>query len=203
MLRQTIMEVFEDIWPMLLIFSVVLISIRVAYLYINKKDFVIYRELLSLFFILYILCLFHIVTFQDVTWSTSNFIPFKEIFRYEIGSRLFFKNVIGNIILFLPYGFFISQFVKTKKIQIITFLVFIASFTIEITQLTIGRVFDIDDIILNIIGGIIGFSLYRLTDIVREKLPKFLKNELFYNIIFLLLIIICILYLSNIFSIGV
>lgn len=203
MLRQTIMEVFEDIWPMLLIFSVVLISIRVAYLYINKKDFVIYRELLSLFFILYILCLFHIVTFQDVTWSTSNFIPFKEIFRYEIGSRLFFKNVIGNIILFLPYGFFISQFVKTKKIQIITFLVFIASFTIEITQLAIGRVFDIDDIILNIIGGIIGFSLYRLTDIVREKLPKFLKNELFYNIIFLLLIIICILYLSNIFSIGV
>lgn len=203
MLRQTIMEVFEDIWPMLLIFSVVLISIRVAYLYINKKDFVIYRELLSLFFILYILCLFHIVTFQDVTWSTSNFIPFKEIFRYEIGSRLFFKNVIGNIILFLPYGFFISQFVKTKKIQIIMFLVFIASFTIEITQLTIGRVFDIDDIILNIIGGIIGFSLYRLTDIVREKLPKFLKNELFYNIIFLLLIIICILYLSNIFSIGV
>ena len=32
-----------------------------------------------------------VVTFQDVSWSTSNFTPFKEIFRYEIGDRLFYK----------------------------------------------------------------------------------------------------------------
>lgn len=203
MLRETIIEIFSDIWPMLLIFSVVLVSIRVSYLCVNKKDFLIYRELLSLFFILYILCLFHVVTFQDVSWSTSNFMPFKEMFRYQIGSRLFFKNVIGNMIMFLPYGFFIAEFLKTKKIKLIVFLIFIASFTIEITQLTIGRVFDIDDIILNIIGGVFGFLLYRLANIIREKLPKFLKNEWFYNIIFILLIIVCLLYLGNVFSIGV
>lgn len=203
MLRETIVTIFSDIWPMLLIFSVVLISIRVSYLYIHKKEFVVYRELLSLLFILYILCLFHVVTFQDVSWSTSNFIPFKEIFRYQIGSRLFFKNVIGNMLMFLPYGFFITQFIKTKNIKLISFLVFIASFTIEITQLAIGRVFDIDDILLNILGGLLGYLLYRITDIIREKLPKFLKNELFYNIIFIIIIMICLLYLGNVFSIGV
>lgn len=203
MLRETIIEIFSDIWPMLLIFSVVLTSIRVSYLFINKKDFIIYKELLSLFFILYILCLFHVVTFQDVSWSTSNFIPFKEIFRYQIGSRLFFKNVIGNMLMFLPYGFFITEFIKTKDIKLISFLVFIASFTIEITQLAIGRVFDIDDILLNILGGLLGYLLYRITDLVREKLPKFLKTEIFYNIIFLLFIMICLLYLSKVFSIGV
>lgn len=203
MIRETLISIFEDIWPMLLIFSVVLVSIRLTYLYVNKEKIVIYKELLSLFFILYILCLFHVVTFQDVSWSTSNFIPFKEMFRYQIGSRLFFKNVIGNMIMFFPYGFFISQYIKIKKPSLVVFLVFITSFTIELTQLVIGRVFDIDDIILNLLGGIIGYLIYTLMDSIRSKLPNFLKNELFYNIIFLVLIVLCILYLGNIINLGV
>lgn len=202
MLRETIMDIFSDIWPMMFISSVILISIRIAYLYVTKQKIVIYKELLSLFFMIYILCLFHVVTFQDVSWSTSNFIPFKEMFRYELGSRLFFKNVVGNMIMFLPYGFFTAQFLKQKKPLLIIFLIFIASFTIETTQLWIGRVFDVDDIILNVLGGLIGFLIYIIVDIIRKKLPKFLKTEWFYNIIFLVLIIVCLLYLSNVISIG-
>ena len=115
MFRETIMDIFADIWPMMFISSIILISIRVAYLYVKKQKIVLYKELLSLVFMLYILCLFHVVTFQDVSWSTSNFIPFKEMFRYELGSRLFFKNVVGNMIMFLPYGFFIAHFLKGKR----------------------------------------------------------------------------------------
>lgn len=198
MFRETIVDIFKDIWPMMFISSIILISIRLAYIYENKQKIIIYKELLSLFFMLYILCLFHVVTFQDVNWSTSNFIPFKEMFRYELGSRLFFKNVIGNMLMFLPYGFFISHFMKRRKPILITFLIFIASFTIEITQLWIGRVFDVDDILLNILGGLIGFLLYIIGDTLKEKLPKFLKTEWFYNIIFLVLIVICILYLGEV-----
>lgn len=203
MFRETIIEIFSDIWPMIFIFSIILASIRIAYLYINEKKIKIYKELLSLFFIVYILCLFHAVTFQDVSWSTSNFIPFKEMFRYNIGSRLFFKNVIGNMLMFLPYGFFVAQYIKTKKTSVIAVLIFIASITIEITQLWIGRVFDIDDIILNIIGGLLGYLIYRIADLTRDKLPKILKNEWFYNIISVLLILLCILYLGNKINIGV
>lgn len=203
MLRETMMNIFEDIWPMLFIFSVVLISIRLAYLYVNKQKIIIYKELLNLFFILYILCLFHVVTFQDVNWSSSNFIPFKEMFRYDFGSRLFFKNVIGNMIMFLPYGFFVAQFIREKRTLLVTFLIFITSFTIETTQLWIGRVFDIDDILLNILGGLLGYGLYLFISLLREKLPKFLKNEWFYNIMFLVLILICLLYLGNVINIGV
>ena len=87
--------------------------------------------------------LFHIVTFQDVTWSTSNFTPFKEIFRYTFGSRAFYKNVVGNMIMFMPYGF-VSYFISLKP-YLILLLSLIVSITIETTQL-IGRVFDIDDI---------------------------------------------------------
>ena len=40
------------------------------------------------------------------------------------------------------------------------FLVLFASLSIELTQLFIGRVFDVDDILLNVLGGIIGYLFY-------------------------------------------
>ena len=201
MIRETLLDIFSEIWPMILIFSVVLTSLRLSYLIINKQKFVFYKELLSLLFIIYILCLFHVVTFQDVSYS-SNFIPFKEMFRYDFGSRLFFKNVIGNMLMFLPYGFFVSSFLKLKKPYLIILLTFITSLTIEVTQLSIGRVFDIDDIFLNLFGGIFGYILYRFIFIIREKLPKCLKKELFYNIIMIALILGLILYFTKVISIG-
>ena len=102
----TIVNILSNIWPMIVIFTVILSSYRLAYLLKFKESFVFYDEVLKLGFIIYIMALFYVVTFQDVSWSTSNFIPFKEMLRYEIGSPLFIKNVIGNMIMFLPYGFF-------------------------------------------------------------------------------------------------
>lgn len=196
MFRKTILNIFEDIWPMILIFSVILISLRLVYLYKNKKRFILYKEVLSFGFILYVICLFRVVTFQDVSWSTSNFIPFKEMFRYEFGSQLFFKNVIGNMIMFIPYGFFASYILKVKKPTTVFLLTFIVSLTIEITQSLIGRVFDIDDIFLNIIGGIIGYVLFYLTN--RIKFKGLLQKEIFYNIIILLILVLIILYLLGV-----
>ena len=105
MLRNSILEIFNQTWPMIIICTVVLSSMRIIYIIKNKSSFVFYKEIMMLLFIIYIMCIFYVVTFQDVSWSTSNFIPFKEMFRYEFGSRLFFKNVIGNMIMFMPYGF--------------------------------------------------------------------------------------------------
>lgn len=197
MIRDTFIEIFSDIWPMLFIFSIVVISIRLAYFYETKEKIIFYKEIMYLLFVIYILCLFYVVTFQDVSWSTSNYIPFKEMFRYSFGSRLFFKNVIGNSIMFLPYGFFVSYLLKTKKPFLILLLSFVGSITIEATQLIIGRVFDIDDIFLNVIGGLSGYFLYRILHNIREKLPRILKNDAFYNIIFIVILIICVLYFTK------
>ena len=189
MIRQTVISIFDNIWPMLLIFSVIIISIRLCYLNEKKERFVFYKEAFGLLFCLYIMILFYVVTFQDVSWSTSNFIPFKEMFRYSIGSPLFYRNVIGNMLMFLPYGFFLSKFISIHKVQRIVFLSFIASTSIEITQLLIGRVFDVDDILLNILGGVVGFFLYRFVLFVKENLPNALKKETFYNIIMVIFIL--------------
>lgn len=203
MLAPTIKSIMDSVWPMLFIVVTITLSLRIAYLIINKTQFELYRELLMLLFIMYIVCLFYAVTFQDVSWSTSNYIPFKEVFRYRFGSRLFFKNVVGNLIMFLPYGFFASYFLNIKKGKITLFLSLIASISIEFTQLMIGRVFDVDDIILNLLGGMMGFYIYKFMVSIKEKLPSFLKNKILYNIIILIVIALLIMYLSNILKSGV
>ena len=144
------------------------------------------------------MCLFEVVTLQDDNYGLSNFIPFHEIFRYEIGSRLFVKNILGNIVLFIPYGYFAADYLKSKKISLIAFLTIILAITIEIVQFHIGRTFDIDDVILNTLGGILGLIIYRIIDNIHNNLPKILKTEGFINFLVILLSIIGIVYLFDI-----
>lgn len=187
---KSIQSIINLTWPMIIISIVVLVSLRITYLIKNKEHLILYKELLMLSFIIYILCLFQVVTFQDdVNWCSNNFIPLKEIFRYKFGSRLFLKNVLGNMLLFLPFGFFSTHYIKVKKPYIIILLTAIASFSIEYVQMSIGRVFDIDDIILNICGGFIGYYIYEIMRKIGNKLPNFSKTELFLNIISIIILI--------------
>ena len=189
-LSSTIQGVVNFTWPMVLISTIIIVSFRIAYLWKNHAKFVLYQDLLLLCFIIYVLCLFQVVTFQDtVSWSSNNFIPFRQIFRYDFGSRLFIKNVVGNMLLFLPFGFFVSYYLKCEKVWLPLILTFIASCSIEVVQMVIGRVFDIDDIILNLLGGSLGFLCYYVIAKVGKKLPDVLKSELFLNIIAIVLLI--------------
>ena len=195
MFKNSIVSIFEEVWPMLLICSIIAVQLRAVYLNKNKKPLILYKELLYLISIIYIMCLFYVVTFQDVSWSTSNFTLFKEMFRYEFGTKLFFHNVIGNMLMFIPFGFLISYFLKLEKPYSIIILSFITSVTIEVTQLLIGRVFDIDDIILNVIGGLIGFLLFYILGKIEKHLPNWLKKGWIYSIIMVILIVMAIIYL--------
>ena len=203
MIRNTVREIFFSVWPMLLIIMVILSLLRVGQLIKEKKRFVFYQEMMSFGFMIYIMCLFYVVTFQDVSWSSSNFIPFKEMFRYRFGSRLFLRNVLGNSLLFLPYGFFVTYFLKLTKKSSIFIYSLIVSITIEVTQLVIGRVFDIDDIFLNVVGGMAGFYLYQFFLKIKGYLPNFLKKEAVYNIIMTLVLILIFLYLFETMKVGV
>lgn len=189
-LSNTIQGVIRFTWPMILISSVIMISFRLCYLIKNHEKIIVYKELMMLIFGLYILCLFQVVTFQDdVTWASNNFIPFKEILRYDIRSRLFMKNVIGNMILFLPFGFFTSYYLKVEKMNLPILLTVIASISIEVVQMMIGRVFDVDDILLNVLGGTLGIALYMIFRMISEKLPSFCKKDWFLNILSVIVLI--------------
>ncbi len=189
-LTNTIQGVVNFTWPMILISIVIMVSFRICYLIKKQEIPIIYKELLMLSFAIYILCLFQVVTFQDdVTWSSNNFIPFKEIFRYDITSRLFIKNVIGNVLMFLPLGFFFSYYLELDKPYLQIILTIIASTSIETVQMCIGRVFDVDDIILNLLGGFIGYIIYKILKKTGNILPKVFKKEWFLNIISIIILI--------------
>ena len=201
MLRNMMIDVLRDTWPILVICSIIFVSMRIVYIVKSDKKIYIHKELLTYLFGIYIMCLFTVVTYQDVESYGNNFTPFKEMFRYTLGSNLFIKNVIGNMVMFMPYGFFTGYFLKINKVSVVLLLSMLVSTSIEIIQGYIGRVFDIDDIILNVIGSIIGFLIYKLFNKIKDRLPKILRNTIFYSIIILILIVLFILYLMKIIEV--
>ena len=197
MIKDMIIQIFGGAWPMIVIFTIILSSVRITYLIVKKEKFVLYKELSYLLFVIYLLSLFYIVTFQDDNYGLSNFVPFKEIFRYNFTSKLFVKNILGNILLFMPFGLFISAYLDNRKIFPSLILTLISSVSIEIVQYLIGRVFDVDDIILNLVGGLIGSIIFVILDKLRDKLPSALNKEWFMNLMIILLLLMAIIYLTN------
>ena len=183
-------------WPMLVLFIVILTVVRLSNVIINKEKFVFYQDFYRLLGILYILLLYYLLLTTEGASRGVNFIPFTEMNRYSLGSKSFFYNVIGNIALFIPFGFFVTGTVKAKKISEITIITLIISLTAELIQYRIGRAFDVDDIILNTTGSILGFAIYSGISGIASKLPKFLQNNIFYNILAVLVLIGIVLLLS-------
>lgn len=158
---------------------------------IKGKAYVSKKEFISFLFALYLIILVYIVTFKDNNYGTNNFTLFKEILRYKITSKLFIKNVIGNILLFIPLGIFLSYFIKERGIFLIVIVPFLLSGLIEFIQSKIGRCFDVDDIILNFIGGIIGYIIYRF----QIKFSTIFERQIIKDVLYLITILI-IIYLS-------
>lgn len=197
-MRNAIVDVINMSWPTVVIVVVISSIMRLAYIIKNdRKSFRLYEELFNLMFIVYLLVLFQLVTSQDLIGGGTNLTPFKEIFRYELMSSAFIKQVLGNIVLFVPLGYFVSYYCKIKGIVGITIVSLLSSVTIEIVQHFIGRSVDIDDVILNVFGGIIGFLLYKLFKSINEKLPNFMKKKWFYNLLSVIIILLVSLYLVN------
>ena len=140
-------------------------------------------------FIIYALLLFELLTTRETANYGINIVPFTEILRYKIGSSMFYYNVIGNILIFVPFGYFVSRYIKAKNVWQIILLSIITSATVETVQLRIGRSFDIDDIFLNLIGGILGYFLYISLDAIINHLPKFLQKDFFYSLICLIILV--------------
>lgn len=93
-----------------------------------------------------------------------NLIPFRSISPYlrNITEPYAFKNILANILVFIPLGFFVSN--KNSKNVFKTLVICISVIlSIECIQLLfkIGF-FDVDDIILNFIGSLIGMGINKI-----------------------------------------
>lgn len=93
----------------------------------------------------------------------QNFIPFKGISQVLNSSQISYTviNIWGNIIMFVPIGFLPPMLWKFwKKFWKSMGLGFCFSFFIEFMQLFSIRSTDVDDLILNTLGAILGYIMY-------------------------------------------
>lgn len=199
MFSEAFHSIVNSALPMLIIFIVVICTVRISYIRSTNQKIILHNEIFNLLFIIYVLLLFELLTGTENSYGSGiNNIPFKEIMHYEFGSKMFIYNVLGNILIFVPFGYFISRYVKPKKILPIIVDALITSVTVETVQLKIGRSFDIDDIILNIVGAIIGYFVYIAFDAIYKHLPKILQKDFIYDVISLIILTMFILYAANI-----
>lgn len=133
-------------------------------------------------FYIYILLLSYFLFFserygRDLVTQQYNLQLFKEIKRFikhreQIGLEGFIVNIFGNVLAFMPYGFLLPLLNKAyRKFYRIAFLSILFSLVIETSQLLLKvGVFDVDDILMNSLGGILGYLIFYSMHSVYKKL---------------------------------
>lgn len=108
-----------------------------------------------------------------------NLVPLLEIkrfitYREKLGMTAVLINLLGNIAAFLPFGFFLPSLSrKNRNFFYVTLLSFDFSLLIEFTQLLskVGS-FDVDDLILNTLGGSLGYLCFWIARSLMRKNEK-------------------------------
>ena len=144
----------------------------------------------KILFILYLVVTLYAMFFSESLDRTMvsdeyryNLVLFKEINRFvsNIGNirfNIILLNVVGNVVAFIPLGFLLPVITNRKLVWWSTILIAAgASALIEVMQyVTKLGTCDIDDFILNTIGGILGYVFYRILfliiDVIYRKRQK-------------------------------
>ena len=141
------------------------------------------RLLCRVLFALYIAGLVYFLFFAEMLDRTGiersyryNLIPFREIKRFIVyadllGPMAVISNLFGNIVIFMPFGFLVPILGRKKRnFWFTSLLSFGLSLMVECIQLvTRTGCFDVDDIFLNTIGGMLGYLVYALVQRKRDR----------------------------------
>jgi glycopeptide antibiotics resistance protein len=142
---------------------------------IYSKGFKTFSRIICfILFIIYLTILSNVLFFNynygRVSGDKSyNLEPFKTInnyikYRQYVSDAIVIRNILGNILAFMPMGFFIPLLSKKTRFFIkIIIISAITSLLVEVIQykFAVGS-FDVDDIILNTLGGFIGYICYKI-----------------------------------------
>ena len=159
------------------------------------------QKRIKIFFVVYILILVKLIIFKypyerlaDIaaSWSSdvvfeglgsANFVPFKTIKMYiKYSDRLnSFENLAGNILAFVPFGMMFPLLgMRLRRFGIVFVNGFVLVLGIEVFQLISAfGAFDVDDLILNCLGIVLGYVIYAVSRSMLPALNKFtgIKEE--------------------------
>lgn len=145
-----------------------------------------YKKMRKMFFYLYLAVLFYLVFIANDRYvrmeiffeglkngnafscGLINVVPFKTITSYFInyqyfGMKLLVINLLGNIVVFMPFGLLLAALTKAKYkfFEVLYYSVMLSTAIEAIQNLTKVGVFDVDDILLNTLGGVLGYLIYK------------------------------------------
>mgnify|MGYP004460087109 CR=1 FL=1 len=176
----SVINQFIQVIPITLLVGLLYIIFRFLKLKKINSDINYKKEILYLIFICYIVGLFNLVLVPRNFWNTFwhnifynlnenpfagifdfsyNFIP--TIYKIIIGEYTLDSwgkaMIVGNFLMFIPMGIMLPLVFKNINKKNIFVIAILITLLIEILQPIVGRSFDIDDIIMNFIGSIIGY----------------------------------------------
>lgn len=134
--------------------------------------------------VIYAYLLLDVLFFTRLTEATVsgqrsyNLIPFATITEYATTvdathNGIFDINIWGNILLFVPLGVYLMIYFKNNSPKKVIMTALFVSMFAEILQFifAIGSL-DIDDVILNTVGAIVGIGVYQLLKVVFKSRIK-------------------------------
>lgn len=178
-------------WP-----TIIALVATAAYCFIKEKGGT--RTFLALVFVLYLSVLVELAFFplpfdfremaslqnsESYIRPEANLIPLRTIFialqdTTPMGTRFMIGNFLGNFLLLLPLGFLLPMLWPSFSSSRRTFMVLAGTaFSLEFLQF-LGtfllfrinwRVVDVDDMLLNLLGGMLGFMCYKAFSSARHR----------------------------------
>ena len=141
---------------------------------------------------IYLACLIYFMFFSESYGRTElhrdyqyNLVLFREIgrflkYRHILGTGAVLINVAGNVAVFIPLGFALPVlFERIRSFLQVLILSFSISLLAETMQLVLKvGCFDVDDLLLNTMGGCIGYLIYTIFRRFIRKRGKDGKEEL-------------------------
>lgn len=130
-------------------------------------------------FVLYIALAVYFLFFSDSLDRTMisenyryNLEPFAEIKRFlinreQLGIKSLMINIVGNVVCFMPFGFLLPTTTRNKIVKnVVGVFVCTLFFTLSVETIQLVTkvgAFDVDDIMLNTLGGLLGYLIMRVT----------------------------------------
>ncbi len=130
-------------------------------------------------FLFYLVALLYVLLFAERNvdglngYNTQLFAEIQRYIQYReiLGMKLVARNLLGNVAGFLPFGFLLPWINRSyDKLWKTTLAAGAFSLTIEIIQLISGvGCFDVDDVFLNGLGGLLGHIIWNCFQGIRMK----------------------------------
>jgi glycopeptide antibiotics resistance protein len=150
-----------------------------------------HKIFLSVLFVIYLILLCYFLFFAEMLGRTDtmeeyryNLHLFREIARFShyrqmLGFGAYFLNIYGNVLAFVPLGFFLPALCGLRKRGLLVVLCcFSFSLSVEVLQL-VSRIgcFDVDDLFLNTCGGLLGYLIYLLCHSINRSAGQKSKRK--------------------------